>query len=120
MPTSQIDNLTFVSGLNSNANAFTRQAFNGGAVAVTQGSTVYVQPGSFDRVANFRSPAGFEEAYHTSQFASDGSFYSTYGVLSVGGFLAKGDWYNGNLYEAFAKGWSKQMYAQSRDSACFK
>lgn len=119
MPTGQIDNLRFVSGLNSNANALTRRAFNGGAVAVTQGSTVYVQPGSFDRVANFRSPTGFEEAYHTSQFASDSSFYSTYGILSLGGLLSIGDSYNGNLYEAFAKGASKQMYQASRDNACF-
>src|SRR5690606_37187716 len=104
MPTGQIDSLRFVSGLDGNANALSRQAFNGGAAAVTQGSTVYVQPRFFDRVANFRSATGFEEAYHSAQFAADGRFYTTYGILSFGGLLSTGDSYNGNLYEAFAKG----------------
>lgn len=120
LPTSQIDNLKFVSGLDANAGAFTRNAFNGGAIAVTQGSTVYVQPGSFNNVANFRSPTGFEEAYHTAQFAMDGGagFYSHYGMLSVGGFLSGLGAYNGNLYEAFAKGASNQMYAASQAGMC--
>lgn len=118
LPTSQIDNLKFVSGLDSNANALTRRAFNGGAGAVTQGSTVYVQPGSFNTVANFRSPTGFEEAYHTAQFASDSGFYSTYGILSIGGLLATGDSYNGNAYEAFAKGASRQMFEASKTGMC--
>lgn len=118
LPTSQIDNLKFVSGLDSNANAFTQRAYNGGAVAVTQGSTVYVQPGSFDSVANFRSAVPFEEAYHTAQFASDGSFYSTYGLLSIGGLLSTGDSYKGNLYEAFAQGASHQMFDAYKSSSC--
>ncbi len=118
LPTSQIDNLKFVSGLDSGANALTRRAFNGGARAVTQGSTVYVQPGSFDSVANFRSPTGFEEAYHTAQFASNSGFYFTYGILSIGGLLATGDSYNGNVYEAFAKGASQQMFEASKSGMC--
>jgi RHS repeat-associated protein len=118
LPTSQIDNLKFVSGLDSNANALTRSAFNGGAGAVTQGSTVYVQPGGFDTVANFRSATGFEEAYHTAQFASNRGFYTTYGLLSLGGLLSMGDSYNGNAYEAFAKGAAKQMFAASGAGMC--
>jgi hypothetical protein len=39
MPTAHIDGVRFVSGLDSKVNFFTRRAFNGGAVAVTQGST---------------------------------------------------------------------------------
>jgi len=118
LPASQIDNLKFVSGLDSGANAITRNAFNGGANAVTQGSTVYVQPGRFNEVANFRSAIPFEEAYHTAQFASDGAFYSTYGLLSVGGLLSIGDSYKGNLYEAFAQGASNQMFAASKTGMC--
>lgn len=118
LPTSQIDNLRFVSGLDSNANWLTRRAFNSGAGAVTQGSIVYVQPGSFDTVANFRSATGFEEAYHTAQFASNRGFYSTYGILSLGGLLSTGDSYNGNAYEAFAKGAARQMFEASRTGMC--
>ena len=107
-----------MSGLDSGANAITRNAFNGGATAVTQGSTVYVQPGRFNEVANFRSAIPFEEAYHTAQFASDGAFYSTYGLLSIGGLLSMGDSYKGNLYEAFAQGASNQMFAASKLGMC--
>ena len=118
LPTSQIDSLRFVSGLNAGANAITRQAFGSGATAVTQGSTVYVQPGRFNEVANFRSAIPFEEAYHTSQFASDSGFYSTYGLLSLGGLLSIGDSYKGNLYETFAQGASQQMFEASKTGMC--
>lgn len=118
LPTRQIDNLRFVSGLDANANWLTRRAFNGGAGAVTQGSTVYVQPGGFDTVANFRSTTGFEEAYHTAQFASNRGFYSTYGTLSLGGLLATGNSYSGNVYESFAKGAANQMFEASKAGMC--
>jgi len=69
--TDQVDQLRFVSGLDSNAGFYTRRAYNSGAVAVTQGNTVYVRPQYFSDVANFRTRTGFEEAYHSAQFASD-------------------------------------------------
>jgi len=118
LPTDQVNNLRFVSGLDSSAGFFTRRAFNGGAIAVTQGSTVYVQPGSFNDVANFRSAIPFEEAYHTAQFASDSAFYSTYATLSIGGMLSMGDSYKGNAYEAFAQGASRQMLNAYKSTSC--
>lgn len=118
LPTSQIDNLKFVSGLDADANFVTRQAYGTGASAVTQGSTVYVRPDRFGEVANFRSTVGFEEAYHTAQFSSDKGFYGTYGILSYGGALFGGGSYSGNVYEAFAKGAAKEMYAASKSDMC--
>ena len=66
----------------------------------------------------FRSPTGFEEAYHTAQFAFNREFYTSYGLLSLGGLLSMGDSYNGNVYEAFAKGAAKQMFEASKAGMC--
>jgi len=67
-------------------------------------------------VINLRSPTPFEEVYHTAQFNLDGgagpNFYTRYGYLSLGGILAAGDSYKGNLYEAFAQGASKRMFEE--------
>ena len=118
MPTDHLGQVRFVSGLDSNANIFSRRAFNTGHV-VTQGNTIYVPPGSFDTVANFRSRTGFEEVYHTSQFASEGSaFYPSYAANSIGGWLATGDGYNGNLYEVFAKRAASEMRAAAGSQMC--
>jgi len=108
MPTGQVDQLRFVSGLDSNAGFYTRRAYNTGAIAVTQGNTVYVRPTSFSDIANFRTRTSFEEAYHSAQFASDPGFYHSYGMGGIAGFLAFGDEYNGNIMEAFAKGFAKE------------
>jgi len=105
--TDQVDQLRFVSGLDSNAGFYTRRAYNSGAVAVTQGNTVYVRPQYFSDVANFRTRTGFEEAYHSAQFASDPGFYHSYGMGIIAGLLTFGDGYNGNIMEAFAKGFAK-------------
>lgn len=51
LPSGQLGQVRFVSGLDSAAVSTTRVAFNGGAVAVTQGNTIYVQPSSFGVVA---------------------------------------------------------------------
>jgi RHS repeat-associated protein len=118
LPTHQIDNLKFVSGLDANANWFSQQALARGARAVTQGSTVYVQPNGFETVVNFRSATGFEEAYHTAQFASDPAFYTSYALSSLGGVLSTGDKYNGNFYEAFAKGAARHMFEASKFGMC--
>lgn len=86
---------------------------------MTQGNTVYVPPSSFDTVANLRSPTGFEEVYHTAQFASEGSaFYPSYEVNSIGGWLATGDAYNGNLYEVFAKRAASEMNSAAGSQMC--
>ena len=117
LPTSQLDDLKYVSGLDKEAGFFTRFAFDEDDIeAVTQGSTVSVKPEKFAEYASFASPAPFEEAYHTGQFASDeaAGFYSPYGTHFVGGLLSSMDGYNANLYEAFAKGASKEMLKSYR------
>ncbi|MFA5970376.1 MAG: RHS repeat-associated core domain-containing protein [Sphingomonas sp.] len=119
LPTDQIDQLTFVSGLDGNANAATRVAFPN-AAAVTQGATVYVQPSRFNEVANFRSPVGFEEAYHTGQFAQwgAGNFYGSYGVMSIGASILGLGARDGNLIEQFAEGASRVMYRNYQGAGC--
>lgn len=112
MPTDQVDDLKFVRGLDDKAGFFTRTAFGGDATkAVTQGNTVYVQPTEFVDVVGFNSDTPFEEAYHSADFALEGGagFYPPYIVNALGGFGIMGDEYNGNTYEAFAKGAAKKM-----------
>lgn len=108
MPTGQVDRLRFVSGLDSGAGFYTRRAYNSGARAVTQGNTVYVRPRYFSDFANFRTVESFEEAYHSAQFAADPGFYHSYGMGGIAGFLSFGDEYNGNIMEAFAKGFANE------------
>ncbi len=112
LPTKQIDGLKFVRGLDAQANKYTRVGFGSGADAVTQGSTIYVQPSKWNEVLGFRSPVPFEEAYRTAQFASDGGpdFYPHNILLSGGGLLFQGDKYRSNVYEAFAQGASRVMF----------
>jgi len=109
-----------VQGLDANAAGWTRAALNSGAGAVTQGNTIYVQPGRFNEFANFRSAAAFEEIVHTAQFAMSGGagFYSNYWMLTVGGALSGEGGYYGNIDEAFAQGASRQMFDESHTFMC--
>lgn len=116
-PTDQVDQLKFVAGLNDEAGFFTRQVFNWDTPeAVTQGNTVYVDPNKFIDVVGFDSDTPFEEAYHSSDFASEGGagFYPPYIVNALGGFGMTGDEYNGNPCEAFAKGAAREMHEDYR------
>lgn len=110
-PTEQVDDLKFVAGLDEDAGFFTQRAFDR-AKAVTQGNTVYVQPQEFPDVASFNSDVPFEEAYHSSDFASDGGagFYRPYALGIVGGVISGTGPYKGIPYEAFAQGAAKEMY----------
>jgi RHS repeat-associated protein len=119
-PTAQINQLKFVSGLDSDANSATRFVYPY-ASAVTQGATVYVQPSRFNEVANFRSPVGFEEAYHTGQIALSGSgnFYSQYVANSAGALFGLGG-RGGNFIEQFAEGASRVMHDNYQNSGCPK
>ena len=120
-----LKNVVFVKGLDKNANVFTKSAYNAkGAIAVTQGSTIYVHPGYFNRVANFSTHwdlayTPFEEVMHAAQYSIEGNgFYEGYIVNSIGGALSTGDLYNGNTYEAFAKGAAHQMLSDYSNDTC--
>ena len=116
-PTKQVDDLKFVQGLDHEAGLITRKTYEWmDPVAVTQGNTVYVRPDRFADVVSFNSDTPFEEAYHSADFAAEGGagFYSPYFSNLVGGFVATGDEYNGNPYEAFAKGAAKEMHEDYR------
>ena len=79
-----------------------------------------MQPARFEEVANFRSAVGFEEAYHTAQFAmfGAGDFYGNYGVMSLFSALVGKGPRGGNLIEQFAEGASKAMYKNYQKSGC--
>ena len=116
MPSGQIEDLKFVEGLDADAGFITRSSYPR-ADAITQGNSVYVKPEKFQEVAGFRSPTTMEEVYHSGQFESDGGagFYRPYLLGTVGGWLSKADSYNGNHYEAFAKGAANEMYDAYRN-----
>lgn len=116
LPTKQVDDLKFVGGLDKGADIFTRAAYHGGGEAVTQGNTVYVHPEKFINYADFGSKDPFEEIYHSADFAAEGGggFYTPYSANIVGGVIATGDGYRGNLQETFAKGAAKEMYETYR------
>lgn len=116
LPTKQVDELKFVSGLDDDAGIPTWLGYHGGGEAVTQGSTVYVNPEKFIDYAGFYSQDPFEEAYHSADFAASGgaSFYSPYIAGIVGGGLSGKGVYQGIPSEAFAKGAAKEMYRSYR------
>jgi len=121
LPTSHLSQVRFISGIDGAANSLSAAALNSGAVAVTQGNNIYVQPGRFDEVSLFRSDVGFEEVYHTAQFALHGSsFYQSYGISSIGGILSGQGGYRGNLLEAFAKGAAIRMQEAARSVSCMR
>ncbi|MCI4590385.1 hypothetical protein MOK15_09790 [Sphingobium sp. BYY-5] len=115
LPSSHLNDVKFVSGLDDNAGFFTKKAFNSSTNrAVTQGSTIYVQPRYFNEFANFGSAGGFEEIAHTAQFSLLGSsrFYYDYGMSSAMGWLSGAGNYDGNMLEATAKLYAAQMNSQ--------
>ena len=112
-PIDQVDDLKFVQGLDQDASIITRSFYElGKPTAITQGNTVYVNPKKFNEVISFNSDTPFEEAYHSSDFASENGagFYRPYLLGAIGGLLTDEGYYKGDHYEAFAQGAAKRMY----------
>ena len=119
LPTNQLDRFIFVNGLDSRANLATRIAFRS-APAVTQGTIVYVQPNRFQDISRFRTYQGFEEAYHSGQFAllGAGTFYDSYATMSVAGAIIGEGPRGGNLSEQFAEAAAMKAFDDYRKFGC--
>jgi RHS repeat-associated protein len=117
LPTSHLDKVKFVLGLGENANWYTRNLAYPNAFAVTQGNTIFVRPQFWDEFTSFSSYRGFEEVYHTAQFAA-GDFYESYLTNAVGSVLSGLRGYPNLAEEAFAQGAAHEIEAEARSFMC--
>jgi hypothetical protein len=119
LPTGHLSSVKFVSGLDRNANWQTRLAYNSGVRAVTQFNTIYVNPRFWREVTDFITATGFEEVYHTAQFAQSGAnFYEEYGAGWLGSEMSGLGGYGLDVTEAFAKGAADQMADEAESFMC--
>lgn len=113
LPFDHVGKVKFVEGYDEDSNEISRYAINDGALAVTQGNTIYVRPGTdFDRVISFEDDTPFEEVYHSSQFRKNGSnanMYAKYALRSAGAALSGKHYYDDNAYEVAAKSAAAEM-----------
>jgi hypothetical protein len=118
LPTSHLANVTFVEGLNRNANLYTNIAYrSSNNRAVTQGSTIYVHPEYWREITTFSSYRGFEEIFHTAQFAS-GDFYEGYFTNAFGSLLSGSGGYPAMPEEAFAQGAAREALSEAGNFMC--
>lgn len=113
---------SFVEGLDSTANYFSRRAINqDGIWAVTQQDTVFVNPDSWSAVTDPSGSTFWEEIFHSAQFSTLGPrrFYMAYGLGSVEAALHARPTYD-NFIERQAKDWAQrisQRYRRERPCA---
>jgi len=102
--------IEFREGLDDTANIFSRGALNTqGTSAVTQYSTIFVDPSRWSDVTDPNGSTFWEEIFHTVQFSILGrSFYAAYGAASAEA-AARGRAPYDNSIERQAQDWAQNM-----------